>query len=151
MDRILRRIPHDFPLSERPYKEIADRIGVNEEDVIVSLEHLNRTGTVRRVAAALYHRRVSYTHNVMVVWKVEEQDIERVGKIMASFSEVSHCYERDTGGFWDYTIYTMLHGKSMENCMDVVKRISESTGVKDYEVFLSKREFKKTSLSVENE
>ncbi|MBA4417344.1 MAG: Lrp/AsnC family transcriptional regulator [Syntrophus sp. (in: bacteria)] len=151
MDHILRRIPHDFPLSERPYKEIADRIGVNEEDIVGGLESLKRTGTVRRVAAALYHRRASYTHNVMVVWKVEEQDIERVGETMASFSEVSHCYERDTGGFWDYTIYTMIHGKSMENCMDVIKRISESTGVKDYEFFLSKREFKKTSLSVENE
>jgi siroheme decarboxylase len=83
-----------------------------------------------------------------VVWKVEEKDIERVGKIMASFPEVSHCYERDTGRYWDYNVYTMVHGKSMEECRGVIKRISKKTGIKVFKMFLSKREFKKTSLMV---
>jgi DNA-binding Lrp family transcriptional regulator len=151
MDPILRRIPHDFPLTEEPYQDIADRIGVSEEEVMNTLGRLKKEGVVRRVGAALYHRKVAYTHNVMVVWKADEEDIERVGQIMASFSEVSHCYERAGGGFWHYTLYAMIHGKSMEACVDTVRRISEATGVADYLLFPSGREFKKTSLSVEDE
>jgi siroheme decarboxylase len=151
VDPFLKRIPHNFPITLRPYKEMADKIGVSEEELIERLKGLKREGTVRRVAAILYHRRAQYTHNAMVVWKVDEKDIERIGCIMATFPEVSHCYERDRGGFWEYTLYTMVHGKGRVACMDVVRRIAEKTGVRDYDVLLSKREFKKTSLSVEDD
>ena len=147
----MKKIPHDFPLTERPYREMAARAGVSEEELLHRLKELRKNGTIRRVAAVLYHRKMSYTHNAMVVWKVEEEDVERIGGILASFPEVSHCYERETAGFWDYTIYTMVHGRNMDECKDAVRRMSEKSGIKEYEMFLSKREFKKTSLSVEDE
>lgn len=151
MDRFLRKVAQDFPVTERPYKEMAEKAGISEEEFIAQLERSIREGTVKRVAAVLHHRKALYTHNAMVVWKVDQKDVESAGAAMASFSEVSHCYERETGGFWEYTLYTMIHGKDMDACLDVVRRISEETGIKDYEVFLSKREFKKTSLSLEDE
>jgi DNA-binding Lrp family transcriptional regulator len=82
---------------------------------------------------------------------VKETDVERVGTTMASFPQVSHCYERETGGYWDYNLYTMLHGKSLKDCENIAKRISEKTGTKDFKMFLSKREFKKTALRVIHE
>jgi siroheme decarboxylase len=150
VDPLLRKIPHNFPVVERPYKEMAEKIGINEEELIEQLKRFKEEGTIRRVAAVLSHRKASYTHNAMVVWKVDDRDMERVGGLMASFPEVSHCYERDSGGYWAYTLYTMVHGKDLDGCMDAVRRMSRKTGVKDYEVFLSGREFKKTSLSVED-
>ena len=151
MDGFLKKIPHNFPVTERPYEEMAGKIGVAEGELIERLQGFMRDGMVRRVAAVLYHRKALYTHNAMVVWKVDEDDMERVGEIMASYPEVSHCYERDGGGFWDYTLYTMIHGKDMESCMDAVRRMSERAGVRDFRVFLSRREFKKTSFSVHDD
>ena len=151
MDSFLKKIPQDFPIAERPYQEMARKAGMSEEAFMEGLVRLKKEGVIRRVAAALHHRKALYTHNAMVVWKAEAEEIERAGKIMASFPEVSHCYERETGGYWEYTLYTMIHGKDMEACTDVVRHISEKTGITDYEIFLSKREFKKTSLSVEDE
>jgi siroheme decarboxylase len=151
MESILKRIPHDFPISRQPYKEMAEGMGISEGDLIAALKDLNARGIVRRVAAVLYHRKAAYTHNGMVVWNVPEEERERVGRIMAEFSEVSHCYERDSGGYWEYTLYTMIHGKKLEDCLDIVRRISEKTGVEDYRIFFSKREFKKISLTVNEE
>lgn len=148
MERVLRVIPQDFPISERPYKEMAESMGISEKELIETLKNLKKRGIVRRVAAALHHRKASYTHNAMVLWKVSEEEIGRVGRSMSGFSEVSHCYERDRGGYWDYTVYTMIHGRGREDCMEIVKRISEQTGISDYQVFFSKREFKKVSLTV---
>ena len=150
MEKILKKLPFDFPLTERPYKVIAKEVGLSEDDLIEHLKRLKNEGVIRRIAAILYHRRVSYTHNAMVVWNVKD-DIQKTGKIMASFPEVSHCYERDKGGYWNYNLYTMIHGRSMEECNDIVRRISEKVGVDDYLMFVSKREFKKIALTVDND
>jgi siroheme decarboxylase len=151
MYEILKRIPSDFPIVEDPYKEMAEKYGMTETEVISELSRLKQEGIIRRIAAILYHRRAAYTHNAMVVWKVKAADVERIGGIMASFPEVSHCYERETGGYWDYNLYTMLHGKSLKDCVDIARRISEKTGAEEFKMFLSKREFKKTALRVIHE
>jgi len=45
----------------------------------------------------------------------------------------------------------MIHARTHEGCTNIAQRISEKTGIAAYEMFLSKREFKKTSLMVNNE
>lgn len=147
----LKNIPEDFPLSIEPYDQIAKNCSMNTDDLIKTLKEMLKIGTIRRIAAVPYHRNISYTYNAMVVWSVKKEDIDEVGKKMALFPEVSHCYERDTGGYWTYNLYTMIHGKTKKECFETVERISRKTGVKDFKVFFSKREFKKTSLRVINE
>jgi DNA-binding Lrp family transcriptional regulator len=81
----------------------------------------------------------------MVIWRVPEQDCERVGEIMSSFPEVSHCYQRppfDQG----YNLFTMLHGKNREDCEQIARRISEATGIKEYEILFTEEEFKKITF-----
>lgn len=151
MKKVLAKIPSQFPLTERPYKEMAEIIGISEEELIGTLKSMKASGIVRRVAAALAHRKAAYAHNAMVIWKVNEKDMERIGAVMASFSEVSHCYERGTGGYWAYNLYTMVHGKHYEDCIQSVERMAHKTGISDYRIFFSKREFKKTSFSVNYE
>ncbi|HOV91189.1 MAG TPA: hypothetical protein PKW07_10835 [Syntrophorhabdaceae bacterium] len=147
----LKNIPDDFPLVLEPYKEIGSKCGIDEDEIVARLKEMLKEGSIRRVAAVLYHRKVLYTHNAMVVWKVKKEDVEKTGSIMATFPEISHCYERDTGGFWEYNIYTMIHGKSKDECINIVNRISQKTGIDDFKIFFSKREFKKTSIKVTHE
>ncbi len=130
---------------------MAETMEMTEKELIASLEALKTSGKVRRIAAVMDHRKVSYTCNAMVVWRVDKRDTKRVGNIMASFSEVSHCYERDGGGYWRYNLYTMVHGKCHEDCMKSIERIVNETGINDYRILLSKREFKKTSFAVHHE
>lgn len=138
-------------MTERPYEEMAKAARVSEGELIDTLKKLKASGVLRRVAAVLAHRKVAFSHNAMVVWKVDEKDVERTGAVMASFPEVSHCYERDTGGYWEYSLYTMIHGKSYEECVKSIDTIAAKTGMQDYHVFFSKREFKKSSFSVNHE
>jgi len=127
---------------------MAEEAGLGEKELIDTLKGLKASGVIRRVAAVVSHRKTAYLYNAMVVWKVEEKDVERVGSIMASFSEVSHCYERDTSGYWNYKLYTMVHARSCEECMKSIESIAQKAGVNDYRVLFSKKEHKKTSFSV---
>ncbi|MBA4390552.1 MAG: Lrp/AsnC family transcriptional regulator [Syntrophus sp. (in: bacteria)] len=148
MIKLLEDMPSQFPITERPYREMAETMGISEEELIDALKDLKTSGIVRRVAAVLSHRNTGYVYNAMVVWKVDEDDRERAGAVMGSFHEVSHCYERDTGSYWDYTLYTMVHGKTHEECMKSIEDIAQRTGLWEYRIFFSKREFKKTSFSM---
>ena len=95
MYKILKSVPGDFPIIDRPYKEMADKAGISEAELLSELNKLKEEGIIRRIAAILYHRKALYTHNAMVVWKVMDDDVERVGGVMALIPEVSHCYERE--------------------------------------------------------
>ncbi len=148
MNNVLEKLPSDFPTTERPYEDIAASLGMTEDDLICDLRDLRARGVIRRVGAVLQHHKAGYTHNAMVVWKVPQKDVDRTGAIMASFEGVSHCYERGTGDYWKYNMYTMIHGRQREDCLKTVEDISAATGMKDYEVFFTKREFKKTSFSI---
>ena len=151
MDVILQAIPYEFAICEKPYEKIAKEAGISEDKLIKVLKDLKVKGVIRRIAAILYHRKAAYTYNAMVVWEVTQDDVEEIGKTMAGFPEVSHCYEREKGDYWGYNLFTMIHAKSLDGCTDIARRIAEKTGIKRYEMFLSKREFKKTSLMVNSE
>lgn len=141
-------MPADFPVTEKPYEDMAGKMGMGGEELIRELEALKGSGRIRRIAAAVSHRAASYEGNAMVVWRVDEEAVEKAGRIMAEFPEVSHCYERSTGGYWPYNLYTMVHGRTRQECLATVERMASRSGIEDRRVLFSIREFKKTSFTV---
>lgn len=144
--RICKEVQGDIPLTSRPFKELAEKIGISEDEFISKTNEFLKNGYIRRFGAALRHRKAGITANGMGVWVVPEPERERVGRIMASFKEVSHCYERPSFEDWPYNIFTMIHGKTKEECYAVAKKISEATGIKEYKLLFSSQEFKKESM-----
>jgi DNA-binding Lrp family transcriptional regulator len=104
------------------------------------------SGMMRRYAAILRHREAGFTVNVMSVWRVPEERGEEAGRIMAEFAEVSHCYQRPTAPGWPYSHYAMIHARSEEEANGVVRRIAARTGLRDYALLRTVREFKKTRV-----
>lgn len=144
--KIIGEIQKDLPITSRPYLDIAEKLGTSEETLLKKIQELIDKGYIRRFGATLRHRRVGINANAMAVWAVPDEDVERVGKIMASFKEITHCYERHTIPEWNGNLFTMIHAKTREGCLEIVKRISDKTGIKDYKLLFSTEEFKKTSM-----
>jgi DNA-binding Lrp family transcriptional regulator len=114
---------------ERPYDEAASELGISTEDLLERLRSLVDRKILRRVAAILYHRRAGFSANGMGVWKVPDEEIMEVGARMASFRGVSHCYQRPTYEDWPYSVFTMAHGRSKEECDAVLDSIAEDCGI----------------------
>ena len=72
--------------------------------------------------------------------------IAKVGPCMAAVRGVSHCYERPTYPDWPYSIFTMAHGRSREECNAVLDAIASSTGISERATLYSSTEFKKVRL-----
>ena len=148
MRGLLETLPSDFPITARPYDKMAEKMGITGKQLLHELAELKASGVIRRIAIIVAHRAVSYEGNAMVVWNVPEGRVEEAGTVMAGFREVSHCYERDTAGYWPYNLYTMVHAKTREQCIAIVEAMSLKSGINDYRVLFSVREFKKSSFTV---
>jgi DNA-binding Lrp family transcriptional regulator len=82
----------------------------------------------------------------MGVWKVPEEQILDIGKRMAAFRGISHCYQRPTYADWPYSVFTMAHGRSKEECDAVLDAIAEDTGISERATLYSSTEFKKVRM-----
>jgi DNA-binding Lrp family transcriptional regulator len=144
--RIIASIQGDMPIAQRPYARIAADLDIDEAQLLRVLGDLVQRGVIRRFGATLRHQKSGFKANAMTAWRVDEERIEAVGKVMASFKEVSHCYRRDPTPEWKYNLYTMVHGKDEDHCRETAKKMASAAGVEDYVLLFSRRELKKTSM-----
>ena len=143
--KIVQYLQGNLPLTERPFAVLAEKIGISEEELIEKIKLLKEQGILRRFGANLNHQLAGFKANAMVAWYVPEDKMDKIGPLMATFKEVSHCYQRRIQGKWKYNLFTMVHGKSKKDCQDIARRIAEKTGIKDYVLLLTLKEYKKTS------
>lgn len=148
--QVIGAIQGDIPIVEHPYRQIALQLGVDEQRLLDILNDLVRRGIIRRFGATLRHQKSGYQANAMVAWHVAEDRIEAVGKTMASFRAVSHCYRRDPTPQWRYNLYTMVHGKDEAHCRRTAEKMAQKAGVEEYAMLFSRRELKKTSMQYFN-
>ena len=136
------------PMAVQPaaYAPAAERLGVTEEEVLRRLRSLQERGGLRRVAAILYHRRAGFSANGMGVWAVPEDEILETGKRMAAFRGISHCYQRPTYSDWPYSVFTMAHGRSKQECDAILDSIAEQEGISERATLYSSTEFKKVRM-----
>jgi siroheme decarboxylase len=149
--QVIASIQGDIPLVERPYAQIAAGLGVDEARVIEVLQDLVKRGVIRRFGATLRHQKSGFRSNAMVAWQVDEARIEEVGRIMASFKAVSHCYRRNPTPRWPFNLYTMVHGKDEAGCRRTAEAMAAKAGVQTYQMLFSRRELKKTSMQYFND
>jgi siroheme decarboxylase len=144
--KVIASIQQDMPVEQRPYAHIAQRIGLSEDTLLVILRRLCQRGVIRRFGATLRHQRTGYLANAMAAWKVAEDRIDDVGRIMASFRQVSHCYRRNPTPQWPYNLYTMIHADDETACREIARALAQAAAVDDYALLFSRRELKKTSM-----
>ncbi len=143
---ILKLTQEGIPFTSSPFADVAEELGVSEQDVVDCLASMQKEGFIRRFGASIAHRKIGIDANAMCVWNVPDERVEAVGEIMASFPEVTHCYERPRYPHWPYNMFTMVHSYSRDECIEVAKKISEAVDIDDYSLLFSEREFKKTGV-----
>jgi DNA-binding Lrp family transcriptional regulator len=143
---VIRATQGDLPVISEPLAPAAERLGMTLQTLLEHLQGMRERGLLRRVAAILYHRRAGFSSNGMGVWKVPDEQIAELGPRMAAFRGISHCYQRPTYEDWPYSVFTMAHGRSKEECDAILDSIAEQTGVSEHATLYSSTEFKKIRL-----
>ena len=142
----IRALQADLRALPEPFAAPAQRIGLTVDELLAQAERFIESGQMRRFAAVIYHRSAGFVHNGMGVWKVPDERVEEVGALMAAYRGVSHCYQRPTYPDWPYNLFSMTHGRTKQECEDVLDAIAEETGLDERIVLYSTKEWKKTRL-----
>jgi len=143
---VIRATQGDMPAIPEPYAPAADKLGIPQEALLTHLQGMQERRLLRRVAAILFHRRAGFSANGMGVWKVPDERIMELGPRMAAFRGISHCYQRPTYEDWPYSIFTMAHGRSKDECDAILDSIAAQTGIDERATLYSSTEFKKIRL-----
>jgi siroheme decarboxylase len=145
---VIRALQGPMAVTDRPYDAAAEQVGMPVGRFLERLEQMVERKLLRRVAAILFHRRAGFSANGMGVWRVPSDQVLEVGSKMAAVRGVSHCYQRPTYDDWPYSVFTMAHGRSKQECDAVLDRIADEHGLygDDRAVLYSSTEFKKVRL-----
>ena len=145
---VIRALQGPMEVCDRPYDAAAGKAGMSTEDLLEHLRGMVDRKLLRRVAAILYHRRAGFSANGMGVWRVPEDQVLEVGARMAAVRGISHCYQRPTYADWPYSVFTMAHGRSKEECDAILDGIADEHDLHgaDRAVLYSSTEFKKVRL-----
>ena len=108
-----------------PLRRAGAEVGMSTDEFLTHLEGMVDRKILRRVAAILFHRRAGFSANGMGVWRVPADQIDEVGTRMAAVRGISHCYQRPTYEDWPYSVFTMAHGRSKEECDAILDGIAD--------------------------
>ena len=145
-EEIIKALQEDFPLCEEPYKILAARAGVSEDEFLRRVQEFIDDKKIRKLGAVLRHREIGFKFNALCAWEVPPEKLDEVAKIMSAHPAVSHCYDRNTAPNWNYNLYTMIHAKTREECDAIIAKLSQLTGIENFQALYSKREWKKTGM-----
>lgn len=142
---IISLISQDIPLVKEPFRSLSLKLGIKQGVLLKKLKLYKEKNLLRKFCASLNHRKIGFGYNAMAVWNIPDELIDQAGSLMAVFAQVSHCYQRKKTPDWNYNLYSMIHGRSKKECLDVVKGICRKIGCKDYKILFSSEEYKKTA------
>lgn len=143
---VISAVQQDLPLVAEPFAALGATLGRSADELLATLHEFKARKWMRRFAAVMNHRTAGFKANAMGVWAVPEDRLAELGPQMAGFAAVSHCYRRPTYEDWPYSVFTMVHGRSARDCEATIEAISSETGVTDYALLWSIKEYKKVRL-----
>lgn len=144
--QVILALQRDLEICPRPFQEVAEYLGIGEEELLGAIRSLMARGYIRRFGATLRHQQSGYEANALVAWSVPEADLKRIGQHLARQRSVTHCYARRPALSWPYNLYTMIHGPTPDECVKIAAKMAAETGVRDYEMLFSETELKKTTM-----
>ena len=139
----IRELQKDIEIISEPFKKSAEKLGITLNELFEKAKEFEDNGIMRRFAAILRHRDAGFTANGMIVWRVPEEIVDKVGYKLAAFPQVSHCYRRPTYPDWKFNIFSMIHARSINSAEKIAEEISNTIKISDYKILFSSREFKK--------
>jgi DNA-binding Lrp family transcriptional regulator len=115
-----------FPLAERPYRALGERLDVTEEEVLRRVAALKHVGIVRRIGATFDPRKLGYVSS-LVACRVPAGRVDEFARVVNAYPEVTHNYERDH----EVNVWFTIIAPSEERVAQILEEVKQRTGIRD--------------------
>lgn len=128
LDRaIVNALQGGFPISDEPYREVAETLGLTEAELIARLQRLLETKTLTRFGPMFQVERMGGAF-VLAALAVPEADYERVAEQVNALPEVAHNYRREHA----LNMWFVLATETPEGIPAAIEKIERATGLPVY-------------------
>ncbi|MBO8159503.1 Lrp/AsnC family transcriptional regulator [Thermosyntropha sp.] len=120
---ILDLLQNDFPITSRPYKVMADKLGIDEEEFLTRVKIMQEKGIIRRIGGVLESKKLGF-YSTLCACHIEENKLEEAIRLINAEPGVTHNYIRDD---W-YNVWFTLTASSEEKAEEIIEKLKESIG-----------------------
>jgi DNA-binding Lrp family transcriptional regulator len=148
--RIVVALQAGLPVVRHPYRELAINLDLSEQELLRHMQEMHQRGVIRRIGVVPNHYALGYSHNLMVVWDIDERQVDDIGQHIGQLEFVSHCYRRPRKTGWPYNLFTMVHGRSDDEVQQKILAVQELVGAayRQHTALKSTKILKKTGLRI---
>jgi len=144
----VRLLQHDLPLQPRPFDVLAKNSSVAADELLSTARTLQKRGQIRHFGGIVQSRKPGFSASAMGVWIVPPAQVDEIGARMSQNRAVSHCYLRPVYEDWPYNLYTIVHGRSVDECESIINDIAADTGIRDKQALYPTKEYKKARITL---
>ncbi len=120
--RLLNEVQHGFPLSTRPFAELAERFDSDEQTVLNAYRRLQDEGVVSRIGPVFRPNRIGVS--TLAAMAVPPQDLERVAACISARPEVNHNYER----LHEFNLWFVVTARDTQELQAALQAIEQECG-----------------------
>ncbi|MBN1457095.1 MAG: AsnC family transcriptional regulator [Sedimentisphaerales bacterium] len=126
---ILTALQNDFPICQHPYDVLAEKLGLSVEDLWERINIMIEGGVIRRMGASLDSKKLGYASTLAAV-RIKPEHMEQASKLIGSFHEVTHSYQRDN----EYNIWFTLIAESNARIDEILGQIVEKLKLSESDI-----------------
>jgi DNA-binding Lrp family transcriptional regulator len=121
---LLNELQGGFPVTHRPFADVAQRLGLEEMDVIARLRRLVETGALSRFGTILNAPQLG-GERTLAAMRVPPERFEEVAAYVSGLDTVSHNYERAH----DYNMWFVISSEDQDDIDRTIAEIERETGL----------------------
>jgi len=124
--KILNKVQSDFPITKRPFLDIAGQLNISESNVIDRIKRMKNSGIIRRIGANFHSSKLGFVSTLCAA-RVPENKLDMFAEKVNSFKGVTHNYIRANS----YNVWFTFIAEDMDVIEGYLQSLSEATGIKD--------------------
>lgn len=121
---LLNDFQQDFPLTPTPYRDIADQLGVSEDEVLKAFKTLSEQQLISRIGPVISPNNIG--NSALVAMAVADEELQRVADLISKFPEVNHNYERENR----FNLWFVVVAEDERHLTQVIADMESQTGYK---------------------
>ena len=135
--KILNIIQKDFPLVAEPFKAVAEKVGISEDEVLERISRLKQDGIIRRIGAVFDSKKMGFVSTLCAA-RVPEEKLKDFVEVVNSYAGVTHNYRRNH----EYNVWFTFIAPDKETLEKSLAEIRNRAGIEDIISMAASRTFK---------
>ena len=135
--KILNIIQKDFPLVAKPFKMVAEKVGITEDEVLERISRLKQEGIIRRIGAVFDSKKMGFVSTLCAA-RVPEEKLKEFVEVVNSYAGITHNYRRNH----EYNVWFTFIAPDEGTLEKSLIEIRDRTGITDIISMRAARTFK---------